>query len=350
MSIIDWIVLGLTITFIVVYGTWKSRGARSLRGYVLSNNDTKWWVIGLSVMATQASAITFLSTPGQAFADGMRFVQFYLGVPIAMVVISVVAIPIYHQLKVYTAYEYLETRFDLKTRSLIAFLFLVSRSLAAGLTIYAPAIILSVLLGWNVFYLCVVIGLVVTAYTLLGGTKAVNVTHIYQMAIILIGMVVAGVIMVMKLPEDISFGDAFSIAGAMGKFNSITVPSLEEFDLKDKYNLFSGLLGGTFLALAYFGTDQSQVQRYLSGRSVTESRLGLMFNGIFKVPMQFFILFLGVMMFVFFQFDAHPLFFNEQVRSEMTESKYGEEFSRLEEDHKIIQSYQQPKYRELLAA
>ncbi|MFK7926006.1 MAG: sodium:solute symporter [Bacteroidia bacterium] len=307
MSTIDWLIMIGTTLLIVSYGVWKSRGSKDIKGYLLSNKDMKWWTIGISVMATQASAITFLSTPGQGFNDGMRFVQFYFGLPIAMVIIAVVAIPIYHRLNVFTAYEYLETRFDLKTRTLGATLFLLSRSLAAGMTIYAPAIIMATLLDWNIYWTCIGIGLVVIIYTVSGGTKAVSVTQKQQMGMILFGMVVAGVIMVLKLPPEVSFGDAVHIAGKMGKLNIITT----EFELSDRYNIWSGLFAGTFLYLSYFGTDQSQVQRYLGGKSISEMRIGLLFNAIFKVPMQFLILFLGVMMFVFFQFQQPPIFFNE---------------------------------------
>lgn len=334
-----------TTIAIVLYGVWKSRGATDIKGYLLSNNDMKWWTIGLSVMATQASAITFLSAPGLGFDDGMRFVQFYFGLPIALVIISAVFIPIYHRLKVFTAYEYLEQRFDLKTRSLGAMLFLVSRSIASGMTIYAPAIILSVLLGWDIYLTCVLIGVIVVFYTVAGGTKAVSQTQKYQMTIILIGMVLAGVIMVLKLPEDISFGDAVFVAGKMGKLNPLTF----NFDLQDRYNIWTGLIGGTFLALSYFGTDQSQVQRYLGGKSVTEMRIGLLFNAILKIPMQFMILFIGVMMFVFFQFNEVPIFFNQQVRDQVVAGEYGQEFQELEAAHEVVATEKQVLIRDMLA-
>ncbi|MEL7531965.1 MAG: sodium:solute symporter [Bacteroidota bacterium] len=327
MSTIDWLIMIGTTLLIVSYGVWKSRGSKDIKGYLLSNKDMKWWTIGISVMATQASAITFLSTPGQGFNDGMRFVQFYFGLPIAMVIICVVAIPIYHRLNVFTAYEYLESRFDLKTRTLGATLFLLSRSLAAGMTIYAPAIIMATLLDWNIYWTCIAIGIVVIIYTVSGGTKAVSVTQKQQMAMILFGMVVAGVIMVLKLPPEVSFGDAVHIAGKMGKLNVITT----EFDLTDRYNIWSGLIAGTFLYLSYFGTDQSQVQRYLGGKSISEMRIGLLFNAIFKVPMQFLILFLGVMMFVFFQFQQPPLFFNEnETQSVLANPEYADQYQGLQ--------------------
>lgn len=351
MSTIDWLVMSATILAIVAYGLYKSRNVKDIRGYLLSDKDMKWWTIGLSIMATQASAITFLSTPGQAFDDGMRFVQFYFGVPIAMVVISIVAIPIFHRLNVYTAYEYLEQRFDLKTRSFTAILFLASRGMAAGLTIYAPAIILSTLLGWQTDILCIVIGLIVMVYTVSGGTKAVSHTQKQQMVVILVGMIIAGVLMVLKLPADISFGDAVFLAGKMGKLNVITSPSSwSEFELKDRYNIWSGLIGGTFLALSYFGTDQSQVQRYLGGKSLTESRVGLLFNGIFKVPMQFMILFIGAMMFVFYQFEARPMFFNQVERSNVVESDYGSQYLELEKSYQDLNEQKTGLYRDLLSA
>lgn len=307
MNIIDWLVMTATLTAIVSYGVIKTRSVDNVKSYLLGDRDLKWWTIGLSVMATQASAITFLSTPGQAYNDGLGFAQFYFGLPIAMVILCVFVLPIYYRQKVYTAYEYLEGRFDVKVRTLTAVLFLVQRGLAAGITIYAPAIILSSILGWSLGWTILVIGVVVIFYTVMGGTKAVSVTQKQQMIVILTGMVIAGVVVVMKLPEGIGFNDALGIAGKLGKLEVIDL----EFDLKDRYNLWSALLGGTFLFLSYFGTDQSQVQRYLSGKSLTESRLGLLFNGIFKVPMQFLVLFVGIMVFVFFLFVAPPIHFNK---------------------------------------
>ena len=304
MEILDWIVLLGTLLTIVAYGTWKTRGSKNVDDYIKGGNEAKWWTIGLSVMATQASAITFLSTPGQAFHDGMGFVQFYFGVPIAMVVICLVFIPLYHRLKVYTAYEFLENRFDLKTRSLTAMLFLIQRGLAAGITIYAPAIILSAVLGWNLNLLIVIIGILVIIYTVSGGTKAVSITQKHQMAVIFTGMFVAFFIIVSKLPADITFTKALNIAGASGKMDVLDF----SFDFNNRYTFWSGIIGGTFLALSYFGTDQSQVQRYLSGKSIKEMQMGLIFNGLLKVPMQFFILLVGVMVFVFYQFNACLLY------------------------------------------
>ncbi|MEM8897472.1 MAG: sodium:solute symporter [Bacteroidota bacterium] len=351
MSILDWIVLLATTFLIVGYGIWKSRGATNIRGYLLADKEMKWWTIGLSIMATQASAITFLSTPGQAFDDGMRFVQFYFGVPIAMVIISMVAIPIYHRLNVYTAYEYLESRFDVKVRSFTAFLFLVSRGLAAGLTIYAPAIILSTILEWDIGMTIRGIGVLVVFYTVLGGAKAVNYTQKQQMIVILIGMFLAGIWMVLKLPDDISFGSAVAVAGKMGKLNAITLGTEGGgFDLKDRYNLFSGLIGGTFLALSYFGTDQSQVQRYLGGKSLSESRIGLLFSGVIKVPMQFLILFIGVLMFMFYQFEKGPIFFNQSINQEMRVSELGESYTALEDEYSQLHTEKQQTIRQLITS
>lgn len=333
MGNIDWIILFGTLFFIVFYGAWKTRGSKNVEDFIKGGSDTKWWTIGLSVMATQASAITFLSTPGQAFHSGMGFVQFYFGLPIAMVIISLVFIPIYHKLKVYTAYEYLESRFDLKTRTLAAILFLVQRGLQAGITIFAPAIILSAVLGWNLVTLNIIIGVLVIIYTVSGGTKAVNVTQKQQMAIIFTGMFAAFFIIISYLPQDISFTKALKIAGASGKMEVLDF----SFDLSNRYTVWTGFLGGTFLMLSYFGTDQSQVQRYLSGKTVRESQLGLMFNGFLKVPMQFFILLVGVMVFVFYQFNASPLNFNPAATTAVLNSEYANDYKALELNHKKIE-------------
>ncbi len=333
MATIDWLVLFGTLTFIVVYGVWKTRGSKNVDDFIKGGSEAKWWTIGLSVMATQASAITFLSTPGQAFHSGMGFVQFYFGLPIAMVIISLVFIPIYHKLKVYTAYEYLEGRFNLKTRTLAAILFLVQRGLAAGITIFAPAIILSAVLGWDLLMLNIIIGVLVIIYTVSGGTKAVNVTQKQQMAIIFIGMFAAFFIIVSYLPQDISFSKALKIAGASGKMKILDF----SFDLSNRYTIWTGFLGGTFLMLSYFGTDQSQVQRYLSGKSVRESQLGLLFNGFLKVPMQFFILLVGVMVFVFYQFNASPLNFNPAATEAVLNSEFAKEYKTLMQKHQEVE-------------
>jgi SSS family transporter len=328
MQTIDWIILIGTLLFIVIYGVWKTRGQNTIKEYI-KGGDGKWWTIGLSVMATQASAITFLSTPGQAFHSGMGFVQFYFGLPIAMVIICLVFIPIYHKLKVFTAYEYLEERFDLKTRSLAAILFLIQRGLAAGITIFAPAIILSSILGWDLKTLNLIIGILVIIYTVSGGTKAVSVTQKQQMFIIMSGMFIAFYLILSYLPNDVNLSKAIDIAGVSGKMKVLDF----SFNLENRYTFWSGIIGGTFLALSYFGTDQSQVQRYLSGKSVKESQLGLIFNAILKIPMQFFILLVGVMVFVFYQFNASPIHFNPKVESQILKTEYANEYQALEKEH-----------------
>lgn len=326
MQLIDWIILSATLLFIVAYGAIKTKGSKNVNEYILGSNETPWWTVGLSVMATQASAITFLSTPGQAYHDGMGFVQFYFGMPLAMVVICITFIPIYHRLKVYTAYEYLEQRFDVKTRSLAALIFLIQRGLGTGFTIYAPAIILSSLLGWNLNLMNVVIGLMVIIYTVSGGTKAVNVTHKQQMFVIMTGMIITFFIILSYLPEGLNFNNAMHIAGANEKLNILDF----SFDTDKRYTIWSGIAGGFFLMLAYFGTDQSQVQRYLSGKSIRESQMGLIMNGLLKVPMQFFILLIGVMVFVFFQFHPAPLHFNPNNTKIINNSEYKAQFDGLE--------------------
>ncbi|GGZ90901.1 sodium:solute symporter [Algibacter mikhailovii] len=332
LSWIDWTVLCFTLIAIVTYGTLQTRGSKNVKDYLRGGNTSKWWTIGLSVMATQASAITFLSTPGQAFNDGMGFVQFYFGLPIAMVVICMVFIPLYYRLKVYTAYEFLENRFDLKTRTLAAILFLIQRGLAAGITIFAPAIILSVVLGWDLLTLNIIIGVLVIIYTVSGGTRAVNVTQKHQMVVIFIGMLIAFFLIVDKLPEDITFSKALEIAGASGKMEVLDF----SFDLNNRYTFWSGIIGGTFLMLSYFGTDQSQVQRYLSGKSIKEMQLGLIFNGILKVPMQFFILLVGVMVFVFYQFNEAPINFNPTATEVVLNSEYAEDYKALQKEQQVI--------------
>ena len=315
MSSIDWFVLIGTISFIVIYGVYKTRKFNTIKDHLKGGESANWLTVGLSVMATQASAITFLSTPGQAFDEGMGFVQFYFGLPLAIIVICMVFIPIYHKLKVYTAYEYLEQRFDRKTRTLASILFLVQRGLAAGITIFAPAIILSTILGWDLRILIFTIGTLVIIYTVSGGTKAVSITQKHQMFVIMSGMVIAFVIILNSLPDNINFNNALKLAGIGGKMEIVDF----SFDIEKKYTFWSGITGGFFLALSYFGTDQSQVQRYLSGKSVRESQLGLMFNAVLKIPMQFFILLTGVMVFVFFQFNDTPINFNPQVTNYLEE-------------------------------
>lgn len=346
MSSIDWIVLLGTLLFIVIYGAWKTRGSQNLESYLKGDNEDKWWGIGISIMATQASAITFLSTPGQAYTDGMRFVQFYFGLPIAMIILSVTFVPIFYKLKVFTAYQFLEERFDLKTRSLTSILFLIQRGLAAGITIYAPAIILSSLLGWNLTITNIFIGLLVIVYTVSGGTKAVTQTQKQQMAVMMGGMLLAGVMVISMLPKDIGFGDALHVAGKMGKLNVVNF----DFDLNDRYNFWSGITAALFLFMSYFGTDQSQVQRYLSGKSVTESRLGLMMNGLLKVPMQFIILFIGVMVFVFYQFVQPPIFFNKVEKQKTEQSVYAAEFKTIENQYTEVFNEKKQEIKKLVNA
>ena len=333
MNTLDWIILLGTLGFIVGYGAWKNRKNDSITDYLKGGNSARWWTIGLSVMATQASAITFLSTPGQAFHDGMGFVQFYFGLPFAVIIICLFFIPLYHKLKVFTAYEFLEQRFDQRTRTLTAILFLVQRGLAAGITIYAPAIILSVVLGWPLKPLILLIGLIVIFYTVIGGTSAVNVTQKQQMFIILLGMMIAFGYIINNFPEQISFTKALEIAGKTGKLDIIDF----SFDPNNRYTFWSGITGGLFLALSYFGTDQSQVQRYLSGKSVRESQMGMIMNGFLKVPMQFFILLVGVMVFVFYQFETSPLHFNPKAVETVLNSPQAVAYQKLEEEHRATQ-------------
>lgn len=337
MSWIDILVLVATLLFIAIYGILKSRKNKNISDYLLAGNSMPWYIVGISIMATQASAITFLSAPGQAYVDGMRFVQFYFGLPLAMIILCTTFVPIYHTLKVYTAYEFLETRFDLKTRSLAAFLFLIQRGLACGLTIYAPAIILSVMLGWNIYYTNLIIGGLVVTYTFIGGTKAVSITQMHQMVVIFVGMLIAAIMLVRMMPDQLGFIDSLKIAGKMGKLNVIDF----NFDWKNQYNIWSGIIGGFFLALSYFGTDQSQVGRYLSGRSVGQSRLGLLMNGIVKIPMQFSILLIGALMFVFFQFHPAPIHFNPVELSKIKSSSLHETFNSLESKYILIQEKKQ---------
>lgn len=332
MSSLDFLVLIGTMLVIIVYGIWKTRGTVSLEGYLRGDSAMKWGTIGLSVMATQASAITFLSTPGQGYEDGMGFIQIYFGMPFAILVIVLYVVPMYHKLKIFTAYEFLETRFDLKSRALTAFLFLISRGLAAGITIYAPAIILSLILGWDINITILIIGVLVIIYTVSGGTKAVAETQKYQMLVIMAGMVFAFVILIMRLPEGMSFDNALVVATEMGKMEAIDL----NFDPTSRYNIWSGLFAAFFLSLAYFGTDQSQVQRYISGKSVKEIRIGLLFNGVFKIPMQYSILLIGIMVFVFYQFTQPPIFFNQAGLNKGYDSKYETELRTLESEHTAV--------------
>lgn len=332
---------------IVAYGVWRTRHVMSARSYLQGDRDMKWWTVGLSIMATQASAITFLSTPGQAYDDGMRFVQFYFGMPFAMVFLCIFVLPIYYRLNVYTAYEYLESRFDLRMRTFTALLFLVQRGLAAGITIYAPSIVLSAILGWSLNGTILFMGGVVILYTTLGGTKAVSVTQMQQMAIILIGMVIAGFLLVWQLPPDVSFQDALNVAGRLDKLNVLDF----KFDPSNRYNFWSGTLGAFFLFLSYFGADQSQVSRYLTGKSLSESRLGLLFNGLLKVPMQFLILFVGILVFTFFQFTQPPLHFNQSNVALLEKTPaIASQYRQLEAQHGELFQEKQKEVRQLITA
>lgn len=326
MSGIDWIVLASTLLLIVLYGVYRSRGSKSMDAYLLGDREMPWYNVGLSVMATQASAITFLSAPGQGFTDGTRFVQFYFGLPIAMLVLCITFIPIFHRLKVYTAYEFLEQRFDVKTRTFTAILFLIQRGVSTGITIYAPSIILSTILGVSQIYTTAIISILVIIYTVYGGTKAVSYTHLLQMLIIFSAMFLAGYMIVHMLPEGFGFSETYHLAEKLGKINTIDT----KFDLNNRYNVWSGLIGGFFLALSYFGTDQSQVGRYLAGKSIKESRMGLIMNGIVKIPMQFLILLIGALLVVFYQFYEAPVYFNEHAVTEVKTSVYAKQYDSIE--------------------
>jgi SSS family transporter len=346
MQPLDWILLCSFLGFVAVYGIWKTRGKKDIRGYFLADKSAPWYIITVSIMATQASAITFLSTPGQAYVDGMRFVQFYFGLPVAMVILSITAVPIFHRLKVYTAYEFLEQRFDPKNRALGSILFLIQRGLAAGFTILAPALIISVILGWDFRLTIFLVGGLVVLYTAAGGTEAVYKTHLLQLSIVTAGMAAALFMVFHRLPPDISVSNALQVAGKLDRLNVVNFA----FDWKDRYNFWSGLIGGAFVALAYFGTDQSQVQRYLTGRSIAQSRLGLLANGIVKVPMQFIILFIGAMIFVFYQFVTPPLFFNPVETAQVKRSAYGEAYTKLEMDYARLGEEKQGQIRDMLTA
>lgn len=343
MSGIDWIVLFATLFIIVAYGIYKSRGTKNIDGYLLGNKSFPWYSVTLSVMATQASAITFLSAPGLAFSSGMSFVQFYFGLPLAMIVLCITFVPIFHKLKVYTAYEFLENRFDLKTRALTTFLFLVQRGLSTGITIYAPSIILSTILDIDTTYTTLFIGGLVVTYTVYGGTKAVSYTQMLQMTVIFSGLLVAGILVVQLLPESVGFGKALQIAGKMGRTNAIDF----SFDWNNQYTVWSGLIGGFFLQLSYFGTDQSQVGRYLTGSSVAQSRLGLLMNGLVKIPMQFLILLIGVLVFTFYQYTQPPVFFNSYELGKLEKSAYGKDLEKIKADYSDAFIKKQAEIRQL---
>jgi len=341
MSAADWIVLIITLIAIVAYGLYKSRTTKNMEGYFLNNRSMPWYLILLSIMGTQASAVTFLSAPGQAFTDGMRFVQYYFGLPIAMVILCITFVPIFNKLKVFTAYEYLEQRFDLKTRTFTSAMFLLSRGLSTGISIYAPSIILSSLLGWNIYWVNIIMGGMLIIYTVTGGAKAVAYTQQLQFVIIFAGMFLAGYYIVHQLPEGIGFTDALKVSGASGKLNVITTGiSSKGFDWKDRYNLISGLIGGLFLSLSYFGTDQSQVGRYVTAKNSTESKIGLLMNGLVKVPMQFFILLIGALLFTFYQFKSGPIFFNSSVPAAVYKGAYGDSLKNTERQFALANSRQ----------
>jgi SSS family transporter len=346
MSIADWIVLVVALVGIILYGVWKSRGQRDMQGYFLDNQSMPWYIVLLSIIGTQASAVTFLSAPGQAYTDGMRFVQYYFGLPLAMVVLCITFVPIFHKLKVYTAYEFLEQRFDLKTRTLTSALFLLQRGLSTGISIYAPSIILSSLMGWNIYLTNVIMGGLLIIYTVSGGTRAVSYTQTFQLVIIFSAMFLAGWMVVHLLPADVGFIDALKVSGKMDKLNVIVT----DFDWKDRYNIWSGLIGGFFLALSYFGTDQSQVGRYLTARSVTESRLGLLMNGLVKVPMQFLILLIGALVFVFYLYFRAPIFFNEAQIKKVYKSEEGAAFKVIEKEYNRLAAIKQVQVKEMATA
>lgn len=331
MAGLDWFVLLSTVAIIIGYGIWKTKGSKNIQGYLLGGNEAKWWTVGLSVMATQASAITFLSTPGQAYHDGMGFAQFYFMLPVAMVIICITFIPLFYKLKVYTAYEFLESRFDLKTRTLTSSLFLIQRGLATGITIFAPAIIISSVMGWSLNMTTIIVGVISILYTVTGGTKAVHVTHKHQMIIILLSLFLIFFILLNQITTDYSFSENLLIAKANNKLELIDFT----FDINERYNIWSSF-AAIFLFLSYFGTDQSQVQRYISGKSIKESRLGLVMNGIMKVPLQIFILFLGIMVFLFYQTNKAPVFFNQQVTEVIKQSDRADEFNQLESSYNTL--------------
>lgn len=340
MTNLDWIILALTLTGIIAYGLYKSKTSHNLDGYLLANRSLPWGLILLSIMGTQASAITFLSAPGQAYTDGMRFVQYYFGLPIAMVVICIFFVPIFSRLKVYTAYEFLENRFDNKTRTLTSFLFLLQRGLSTGISVFAPSIILSSILGWDIYWTNVLMGGLLIIYTLTGGAKAVAYTQQLQLIIVFTGMFLAAYMLVSMLPDGFGFTDALHVGGGMGKLNVITTGFANgKFDWSDQYNLFSGIIGGFFLALSYFGTDQSQVGRYLTAKNLTESRLGLLMNGLVKVPMQFLILLVGVLVFSFYQFNKAPVFFNQSLADKAHQTVYDKPLRQIETNYqeKLLQ-------------
>jgi SSS family solute:Na+ symporter len=340
MKELDWVILIATLLFITIYGIAKNLKNQTSESYVVGSRDMKWYAICISIMTTQASAVTFISTPGQGFVDGMRFVQFYFGLPLAMIVLSVFFVPLYYKMRVQTAYQFLEQRFDLKTRSLTALLFLIQRAMGAGLTIYAPAIVLSVVMSWNLQWTIVALSILTIAYTTLGGYKAVAQTQQYQMIVIFAGLFITFFILLYQLPDGVGLSETMTLAGQSDKMHLVDF----NFDPENRYNIWSGIFGGFFLFMSYFGTDQSQVGRYLSGASIRESRLGLLFNGILKIPMQFFILFLGVLVYVFFIFNKAPLHFNPVNEKEVTTGIYKEEWNRLNTEYDALFNQRRSAY------
>jgi SSS family transporter len=337
MSVIDWLVLVVTLVLVVIYGVYKGKTTKDIDGYYRSNKQLPWFMVLLSVMGTQASAVTFLSGPGQAYTDGMRFLQYYFGLPLAMIVLCITFVPIFHKLNIYTAYEFLEKRFDRKTRTFIAFLFLLSRALATGISVYAPAIILSSVLGWNIYVTNVIMGGIVILYSISGGARAVAYTQQLQLGIIFAGLILAAILVVNMMPSGVGFSEAVSLGKEMGKMNVITTGITDKgFDWNDRFNIFSGVIGGFFLALSYFGTDQSQVGRYLTASSIKESRIGLIMNGIVKIPMQYFILLIGVLVFVYYMFNTSPVFFNQLAVDKLKATAYKTEVEKIEADHAVL--------------
>lgn len=338
MSLLDWGVLLFTLVAVVLYGVYKGRATKDIDGYYRSGRELPWYMVMLSIVGTQASAVTFLSGPGQAYTDGMRFVQYYFGLPLAMIVLCITFVPIFHKLNIYTAYEFLEKRFDRKTRTLTAFLFLFSRALATGISVYAPAIILSSVLGWNIYLTNIIMGGVVILYSISGGARAVAYTQQLQLGIIFLGLFIAAGLLLNMLPDGMGLGEALDLGKEMGKMNVITTGITDEgFNWNDRFNIFSGLIGGFFLALSYFGTDQSQVGRYLTASSVRESRIGLIMNGIVKIPMQYFILLIGVLVFVFYMFNTAPVFFNQLAVDKLKTTAYKSQVEQLEQDHALLE-------------
>jgi solute:Na+ symporter, SSS family len=333
LHIADWIILLTTLVLIIMYGLYRSRASKNLDGYFRSNRQLPWYMVLLSIMGTQASAITFLAGPGQAYTDGMRFVQYYFGIPLAMIVICITFVPIFKKLNLFTAYEFLEKRFDKKTRTFTSFLFLLSRGLSTGISVVAPSLVLSAMLGWNIYLTNIVMGGILIIYTVSGGARAVAYTQQIQFIVITIGMFLAGYFAVHLLPDGVGFKEALQAGGDLGRMNIITdgiKPDTGRFNWDDRYNIFSGIIGGFFLAWSYFGTDQSQVGRYLTSKSIRESRMGLLMNGLVKIPMQFLILLVGVLVFAYYQYNKEPIHFNKLAHEQLMKTEYADSALHLE--------------------